>query len=227
MVPALAPYSDSLPRPFVDGGYYAKTPDNRPLVGAYALDGSYALCGLSGYGIMTAAAAGELLAAHGHRGARSRLGRGVLPAALRRSGLRRGAPPTTSDSSEGVNYLAHLLLTEPTPEGLVGALLGDRVKGTIDPDLAPGIRRAIALHRRIDSYTDAHPVHRRSRSRFEGAPAQVRRDHRRRRLRPLPRPRLDAARARRARDLRRRRVTRSSRLARGCSRLACGRWSGG
>jgi acyl carrier protein phosphodiesterase len=66
-----------------------------------------------------------------------------------------------------LNYLAHLLLAEHDADGFLGALLGDRVKGNPDPGLAPGIRRGIVLHRRIDSYTDAHPVHRRSRRRFE------------------------------------------------------------
>ena len=68
-----------------------------------------------------------------------------------------------------MNYLAHLLLGEQTPPGWVGALMGDFVKGAIDPALPEGIRRGIALHRRIDSFTDAHPVHRASRQRITGA----------------------------------------------------------
>lgn len=68
-----------------------------------------------------------------------------------------------------MNYLAHLLLTEQTPHGWLGALMGDFVKGAIDPGLPAGIRRGIALHRRIDSFTDAHPVHRASRNRIAGA----------------------------------------------------------
>ena len=68
-----------------------------------------------------------------------------------------------------MNYLAHLLLAEQTPHGWLGALMGDFVKGTIDPALPNEIRRGIALHRRIDSFTDAHPVHRGSRNRITGA----------------------------------------------------------
>lgn len=68
-----------------------------------------------------------------------------------------------------MNYLAHLLLAEQTPHGWLGALMGDFVKGAIDPDLPVGVRRGIALHRRIDSFTDAHPVHRTSRNRIAGA----------------------------------------------------------
>ena len=68
-----------------------------------------------------------------------------------------------------MNYLAHLLLAEQNPHGWLGALMGDFVKGAIDPALPDGIRRGIILHRRIDTFTDAHPVHRASRNRIVGA----------------------------------------------------------
>ncbi len=64
VIPRLAEYFDQMPRPYVDGGYYAKTPENRPLVGPLPLDGAYICGAFSGFGIMTAMAAGELLAAH-------------------------------------------------------------------------------------------------------------------------------------------------------------------
>jgi glycine/D-amino acid oxidase-like deaminating enzyme len=64
MLPALRAYFDRLPRPVVDGGYYAKTRENRPLIGPLPVAGAYVLGALSGFGIMTACAAGELLAAH-------------------------------------------------------------------------------------------------------------------------------------------------------------------
>lgn len=65
-----------------------------------------------------------------------------------------------------MNYLAHLYLAEQSRQGLLGSLLGDFVKGRLD-DRYPGtVRRGIALHRSIDSYTDAHPLHLRSRNRF-------------------------------------------------------------
>jgi len=64
MVPALTAYFDHLPQPFVDGGYYAKTEENRPLIGPTPVDGAYLMGAFSGFGIMTACAAGELLAAH-------------------------------------------------------------------------------------------------------------------------------------------------------------------
>ena len=50
----------------VDGGYYTKAPDNRPIIGPLpgAPRGAYVCAGLSGYGVMAANAAGDLLAAH-------------------------------------------------------------------------------------------------------------------------------------------------------------------
>lgn len=64
MVPAFGVYLERMRRPFVDGGYYTKVPDNRPLVGPTELPGLYLLAALSGYGIMAAMGAAELLAAH-------------------------------------------------------------------------------------------------------------------------------------------------------------------
>lgn len=64
MLPALSAYFDKLPQPYVDGGYYGKTEENRPLIGPTPMEGAYLMGAFSGYGIMTACAAGELLAAH-------------------------------------------------------------------------------------------------------------------------------------------------------------------
>ena len=57
-----------------------------------------------------------------------------------------------------MNYLAHLYLADNTPESWVGAMLGDFVKGAIKDKYAPIIQYNIELHRRIDAYTDAHPI---------------------------------------------------------------------
>jgi glycine/D-amino acid oxidase-like deaminating enzyme len=65
MVPAFAEYlGPRMRRPYVDGGYYCKTKENRLLVGPTPVEGNYLLCGMSGYGIMASQAAAELLAAH-------------------------------------------------------------------------------------------------------------------------------------------------------------------
>ncbi len=64
LAPGLAPYVERLPRMYTDGGYYTKTEENRPLVGPTPVPGFYVNCAFSGYGLMAAPAAGELLAAH-------------------------------------------------------------------------------------------------------------------------------------------------------------------
>ena len=64
MIPDLAAYVGTVASAIVDGGYYCKAPDNRPLIGPTAIDGVYLLGALSGFGIMASQAAAELLAAH-------------------------------------------------------------------------------------------------------------------------------------------------------------------
>lgn len=64
MVPAFAGYLDGLPPARVDGGYYTKTPENRPLLGPAGPDGYFLACGYSGFGVMVAAGAADLVAAH-------------------------------------------------------------------------------------------------------------------------------------------------------------------
>ncbi|MBE0409292.1 MAG: FAD-binding oxidoreductase [Anaerolineales bacterium] len=64
MVPGLTAYLDRMPKPYVDGGYYCKTKENRPLIGPLPVEGAFLFGALSGFGIMAAMAGGELLAAH-------------------------------------------------------------------------------------------------------------------------------------------------------------------
>ena len=64
MIPGMRVYfekADTLP---VDGGYYCKTPDNRPLIGPLPVEGAYISGAHSGYGVMGSQAAGELVAGH-------------------------------------------------------------------------------------------------------------------------------------------------------------------
>ena len=63
-IPGLSVYLDHMPKPAIDGGYYTKTRENRPLICPLPVQGAYLIGALSGYGLMAAAAAGELLAAH-------------------------------------------------------------------------------------------------------------------------------------------------------------------
>ncbi|MBW1699292.1 MAG: FAD-binding oxidoreductase [Deltaproteobacteria bacterium] len=64
MIPGLIDSLEKLSRPVVDGGYYCKTRENRPLIGPLPVKGAYVIGALSGFGIMAAMAAGELLAKH-------------------------------------------------------------------------------------------------------------------------------------------------------------------
>ncbi|MDV2858122.1 MULTISPECIES: acyl carrier protein phosphodiesterase [Oceanimonas] len=58
-----------------------------------------------------------------------------------------------------MNYLAHLHLAELSNTSLAGALLGEYARGAIDASLPAPLQTGIVLHRRIDSFTDAHPLH--------------------------------------------------------------------
>jgi acyl carrier protein phosphodiesterase len=71
-----------------------------------------------------------------------------------------------------VNYLAHLHLGGDAPQQLLGSLYGDFVKGRLEGRFPAGIEAAIQLHRRIDAFTDRHPLVEQARSRF---PAERRR----------------------------------------------------
>ncbi len=64
MLPRMKEYFAKVPRPQLDGGYYTRTRENRPLVGRMCVDGAYVIGAVSGYGIMSACGVGELLAAH-------------------------------------------------------------------------------------------------------------------------------------------------------------------
>jgi glycine/D-amino acid oxidase-like deaminating enzyme len=64
IAPRAAAYLGEGHRGYVDGGYYAKTPENRPIVGPLEIDGVFVTGALSGYGIMASHAAADLVAAH-------------------------------------------------------------------------------------------------------------------------------------------------------------------
>jgi glycine/D-amino acid oxidase-like deaminating enzyme len=62
MLPGLQTYISRLPRPHLDGGYYTKTIENRPLIGPLPIQGAFVIGALSGFGLMAGCAAGELVA---------------------------------------------------------------------------------------------------------------------------------------------------------------------
>ncbi len=68
-----------------------------------------------------------------------------------------------------MNYLAHLHLGGDAPAQLLGSLYGDFVKGPLAGRFPADIEHAIAVHRRIDAYTDSHPLVLQAKARFPQA----------------------------------------------------------
>lgn len=64
ILPGFRAYLERMPRPQIDGGYYTKTQENRPLASPLPVDGAFVIGAGSGYGVMAAAGLGELLAGH-------------------------------------------------------------------------------------------------------------------------------------------------------------------
>jgi acyl carrier protein phosphodiesterase len=71
-----------------------------------------------------------------------------------------------------MNFLAHLYLADRQPDALLGSLMGDFVKGPLEGRFSAELTRALAQHRKVDAFTDAHPIVRASRGRV--APARRR-----------------------------------------------------
>ena len=64
-----------------------------------------------------------------------------------------------------MNFLGHVVLAGPDPADRLGAMLGDFVKGPLPAGLPRDLAAGVELHRRIDSFADAHPAFRSSRAR--------------------------------------------------------------
>lgn len=65
-----------------------------------------------------------------------------------------------------MNWLAHVFLSEPNVEFRLGNLLADIVKGEQRTGMSADFLRGVQRHQAIDSFTDSHPVVRRSRARI-------------------------------------------------------------
>lgn len=65
-----------------------------------------------------------------------------------------------------MNFLAHLHLAPPTPASRIGNLMPDLVRGRLPENLHPEVAAGVRLHRRVDAFTDTHPVFGRSRARL-------------------------------------------------------------
>ena len=65
-----------------------------------------------------------------------------------------------------MNWLAHLLLSEPTPAFRLGGILPDLVSAPVLAGMPSEFQRGIQRHHQIDAYTDSHAIFRRSVRRF-------------------------------------------------------------
>ncbi len=55
-----------------------------------------------------------------------------------------------------MNYLLHLLLSQPNDEQYIGNMLGDFVKGPLDKQFSPGIIAGLRRHRGIDCFAETN-----------------------------------------------------------------------
>ncbi len=57
-----------------------------------------------------------------------------------------------------MNFLAHSFLSKNDDESVIGNMIADFVKGRLKDQYSPKILAGIEFHRKIDSYTDSHPI---------------------------------------------------------------------
>lgn len=65
-----------------------------------------------------------------------------------------------------MNFLAHIYLSGENDQVKVGNFIGDWIKGNEHKKYPPDIQKGILLHRSIDSFTDNHPIVKKSKSRL-------------------------------------------------------------
>lgn len=65
-----------------------------------------------------------------------------------------------------VNFLAHIYLSFEEPEVTLGNFFADHIRGNNYKHLPDTVQKGVLLHRAIDTYTDAHPIPRKSSKRL-------------------------------------------------------------
>lgn len=65
-----------------------------------------------------------------------------------------------------MNYLAHSYLSYQKPDLIIGNFIADSIRGNQFEGLTDGVIEGIRLHRKIDTFTDAHPIYLMSKHRF-------------------------------------------------------------
>ena len=65
-----------------------------------------------------------------------------------------------------MNYLAHIYLSGNQKDIQIGNFIGDFIRGNSFEKYSLEIQKGIMLHRFIDTFTDAHPIFRKSKKRL-------------------------------------------------------------
>jgi acyl carrier protein phosphodiesterase len=65
-----------------------------------------------------------------------------------------------------MNYLAHIYLSDNSEDNMLGNFLGDFVNKSLEDRFSDSIKRGIYMHRKLDTFTDSHPVFMESRARI-------------------------------------------------------------
>jgi acyl carrier protein phosphodiesterase len=65
-----------------------------------------------------------------------------------------------------MNFLAHIFLSFENDEITIGNFIADSIRGNKFKHLPAKVQKGITLHRSIDSFTDAHPIVRKSTKRL-------------------------------------------------------------
>jgi acyl carrier protein phosphodiesterase len=65
-----------------------------------------------------------------------------------------------------MNFLAHIYLSGEDDFVKIGNFMADSIRGSHYLDYPNAIQKGILLHRHIDSFTDAHPIYRKSKHRL-------------------------------------------------------------
>ncbi len=67
-----------------------------------------------------------------------------------------------------MNFLSHLYLSNDSEGLIIGNFIADAVKGSDYKHFSPEIQQGILIHRKIDTFTDAHPIVELSKERLRG-----------------------------------------------------------
>ncbi|WP_405568166.1 ACP phosphodiesterase [Polaribacter sp. Asnod6-C07] len=65
-----------------------------------------------------------------------------------------------------MNFLAHLYLSQNNKNIMIGNFIADHIRGNNYESFSKEIQQGIFLHREIDTFTDAHPIVRKSKRRL-------------------------------------------------------------